>query len=143
MMNAHFITINFLSHFIFADLKQELKIRNISLPSKHNNEVIDKTNKSMTASKTNDTLDNSSVSKMNDINDSRNNNSLSLNASMDKTTFNNTSLMDTTIHNMSCGTTDSISPKSTHDSAATINSKPSQNSVLKCKFIKLLSCWKR
>lgn len=116
------------------DLKQELKIRNISLPAKHNNEVIDTNSKSMTASKTNVTVD-TSVSKMNDINDSRNNNSLSLTASMDKTssTFNNTSLMDTTIHNMSCGTTttESISPKSpTHDSTSTIN-KPSQNSVLK------------
>ena len=86
-----------------------------------------------------------SVSKMNDINDSRNNNSLSLNASMDKTTstFNNTSLMDTTIHNMSCGqttiTAESISPKSQNESG--IN-KTTQNSVLKCKFQKLLKCWK-
>jgi nuclear distribution protein NudE len=113
------------------DLKQELKIRNISLPTKLNNEVIDK-NKSMTASKSNITME-TSVSKMNDINDSRNNNSLSLNASMDKTTstFNNTSMMDTTIHNMSCGTTtttESLSPKSQIDSG--IN-KSTQNSVLK------------
>lgn len=125
------------------DLKQELKIRNISLPTKLNNEVIDKNKSSMTASKSNLTVE-TSVSKMNDINDSRNNNSLSLNASMDKTTstFNNTSMMDTTIHNMSCGTTtttESISPKSQNDSG--IN-KSTQNSVLKCKLLKLLTCWK-
>lgn len=134
----------YLSFHNFADLKQELKIRNISLPTKlSNNEVIDK-NKSTTASKSNVTNVETSVSKMNDINDSRNNNSLSLNASMDKTTstFNNTSLMDTTTHNMSCGTTtttESISPKSPNDSG--IN-KSTQNSVLKCKFLKLLTCWK-
>lgn len=128
-----------------ADLKQELKIRNISLPTRQTNEIMDSNNISTSTSspsKNNNSMDLESVSKLNDINDSKNNNSLSLNASMDTTLFNNSSsVMDTTIHNTSCETTtDSIGTQKSHND--TFNNKPSQNSVLKCKLLKMFACWK-
>ncbi|CAO1431815.1 unnamed protein product [Diamesa serratosioi] len=87
------------------DLKQELKIRNISLPPKPNTELLDISTASPVKNTTliGGVVDN--VSKINDINDSKNNNNnlnLSLNAStLDKT---NTSLnlsLSETLQNIS------------------------------------------
>lgn len=129
-------------NIFLLDLKQELKIRNISIPARKNNDTSNISTTSSSPSKHN-SMD-ASVSKLNDLNDSKNNNNLSLNASSldntSSTTFNNTSLMDTTItHNMSCGAPTDLSKS--HNNDTTLN-KSSQNSVLKCKFRKLLACWK-
>lgn len=120
---------------LILDLKQELKIRNISLPSRH--AMIDTSAISASASPTKDniSMDSSNVSKLNDINDSKNNNNLSLNASMDKTqnhsTLNNSSLLETTLHNVSCGSNNAASStqKSHNDS---LHNKSSSQSILKC-----------
>ena len=119
-----------------SDLKQELKIRNISLPSRH--AMMETSTISETSSPSKDiknsTMDSSNVSKINDLNDSKNNNNLSLNASMDNTTstlsLNNSSMLDMTLHNSSCGAANATSStqKSHNDS---FHNKSSQ-SVLKC-----------
>lgn len=116
----------------FSDLKQELKIRNISLPSRH--AMIDTSAINATSSPSKDS---SNVSKLNDINDSKNNNNLSLNASMDKTSntstfsLNNSSMLETTLHNVSCGANAASSTQKSHNDS--LHNRSSQ-SVLKCTF---------
>jgi hypothetical protein len=113
-----------------TDLKQELKIRNISLPP-HQAKL-----GTSTISNTSSPAKDSNVSKLNDLNDSKNNNNLSLNASVDKTSnastlsLNNTSILETTINNVSGGGLNATgsSQKSLNDS---LINKSSQ-SVLKC-----------
>lgn len=127
---------NYFDLSLFLDLKQELKIRNISLPSRP--AMMDTSTISEISSPSKDiknsTMDSSNVSKLNDLNDSKNNNNLSLNASMDKNTstlsLNNSSMLDMTLHNASCGAANATSStqKSHNDS---FHNKSSQ-SVLKC-----------
>lgn len=114
------------------DLKQELNIRNISLPAAKRNSM----SSSSTPTKDHNNGNNNSVSKLNDINDNKNNNNLSLNASntsfLDKTTstqHNNTSLMDITLHNNSLDVTNNDSLQKSHIDS--INNR-SSTSVLKC-----------
>lgn len=110
----------------FVDLKQELKIRNISLPQRP-----------AISAATSPTKD-SNVSKLNDLNDSKNNN-LSLNASMEKITnlsalsLNNSSSLDTTLHNVS-STTANNATGSTRNTLNDSLSNKSSSQVLKCKF---------
>lgn len=116
------------------DLKQELKIRNISLPP--NRKPVVESNSPISASSTpkKEKTNASSVSKINEINDSKNNN-LSLNNASNttfldnssSTTQNNSSLMDITLHNSLDVSADTIQ-KSQLDS---IHNK-SSTSVLKC-----------
>jgi len=126
------------------DLKQELKIRNISLPTpRHPDLISDKctsvNNTTLTSTATTTTTltpatKSHNVSKLNDINDSKNNNScLSLNASLDKTSsttlsLNNSSLMDTTLNASGSTTLKSQSDSMNHST---------QQSVLKCKLSKV------
>jgi nuclear distribution protein NudE len=140
------------------DLKQELKIRNISIPprpqiSSSSNEEPSKVNN---INNNNSSLD--IESKLNDINDSKNNNNLSLNASCtDKSTtsFNNSNsvIMDSTIHNMSCSTNEdasfnsSTATQKSHNDTINKSSQQQQqqqqnsNTVVKCKLRKLLGCF--
>jgi hypothetical protein len=77
----------------------------------------------------NSTMESSNVSKLNDINDSKNNNNLSLNASMDTTLSLNNSSMDMTLHNAS-GTTNATSSSQKSHNDSFVNK--SSQSVLKC-----------
>lgn len=122
------------------DLKQELKIRNISLPPNANRKSMLDQNTSMSASSTptKEKSNTSSVSKINEINDSKNNN-LSLNASNNTTflehsssTLNNSSLMDITLHNSLDVSNDTLQ-KSQLDSML----NKSSTSVLKCEFYEI------
>lgn len=116
---------------MLLDLKQELKIRNISLPPKPNTELLDISTASpaKNSTLTGGVADN--VSKINDINDSKNNNNnlnLSLNAStLDKT---NTSLnlsLSETLQNISSNTTiQPATPLKTHSDSQT------KSQMLKC-----------
>lgn len=116
---------------MILDLKQELKIRNISLPPKPNTELLDISTASPAKNSTliGGVVDN--VSKINDINDSKNNNNnlnLSLNAStLDKT---NTSLnlsLSETLQNISSNTTiQPATPLKTHSDPQT------KSQMLKC-----------
>lgn len=81
-------------------------------------------------------MDSSNVSKLNDLNDSKNNNNLSLNASMDKSqnfsALNNSSMMDTATHNISCPSNNDTSlMQKTHND--TLQNK--SQSILKCMLI--------
>lgn len=139
----------------FLDLKQELKIRNIAIPNRPGNsstndtsevEPMDTSIPPQTPSKNRQQPATRDVSRLNDINDSRNNNSL-----LDKTssTAYNSSHGDTTIlNNMSFDSTtatinnnnDSI--LKSHNNVETFNKTSQSNSVLKCKLLKLLVCWR-
>lgn len=112
---------------LLVDLKQELKIRNISLPLRNASAI----SAHSSPSKDNIVV-NSNVSKFNDLNDSKNNN-LSLNASMDKSTnssFNNCSMLDATLHNNSSGVNNATG--STHKSHNDSSLNKSPQSVSKC-----------
>lgn len=117
----------FLKPKLVLDLKQELKIRNISLPQR--NTLIEKSTISATSSSKNY----SNVSKLNDLNDSKNNNNLSLNASADNNTnsLNNSSSLETTLHNVSGGLNATSSSHKSHNDSF-LNKSP--QSVLKCTF---------
>jgi hypothetical protein len=127
--------VNSMSRISILDLKQELKIRNISLPSRHAMMDTSTISESSSPSKDlkNSTMDVSNVSKLNDINDSKNNNNLSLNASMDNTTLslNNSSMLDTTLHSASGAVNATSSSQKSHNDSFV---NKSSQSVLKCMF---------
>lgn len=116
------------------DLKQELKIRNLPTSSNPNRKSMTEQNTSMSASST--PTKEKSVSKINQINDSKNNN-LSLNASNTTTSFldntsstlNTSSLMDITLHNSF-----DVSNNDTLKSQLDSTQNKSSTSVLKCEL---------
>jgi hypothetical protein len=155
-----------MTHGIFLlDLKQELRLRNSSVPPNHNESNINLTSTPTRniSSSTAAALD-GSVSTLNELNDSKNNNNLSFNASMDYSIANNTksSLVDSQFHSERSSMCGDLSNRTLTESSTTLNDTPtapsaaaplnkssqsqktvntSQKSVLKCKFLKLLACW--
>lgn len=123
------------------DLKQELKIRNISLPPNPNRKSMMEQNSAMSASSTptkKEKTSASSVSKINEINDSKNNN-LSLNATSfleNSSSTHTSSLMDITLHNSFDVSNNDTLQKSQLDSTQ----NKSSTSVLKCEYFVTSKC---
>lgn len=150
--------INYLFKKNFVDLKQELKIRNIAIPNRQGNnsksdadtgdgEPMDTSLPPASPSKNRQPATRD-VNRLNDINDSMNNNSL-LDKTSSTATYNNSSLGDTTIlNNMSFdSTTTTINNNNEsilkpHNNLEGFNKSSQSNSVLKCKLLKLLTCWR-
>lgn len=139
---------------LFLDLKQELKIRNIAIPKKHDSECEENEPMDTSASPSKNHLPKKDVCRLNDINDSRNNNSF-MTSSVRSSSVNTSSLNDTTIlNNMSfensmTTTTPShnnnnidnpIKSQMQTNSEQNLSKSTQPNSILKCKFLKLLTC---
>lgn len=155
-MTNLFIYFSFIS---ILDLKQELKIRNIAIPKKVDSGDGGEEPMDTSISPPKNRLSTRGVSRLNDINDSRNNNNSSSSfldkSSLTSKTFNNSSLNDTTIlNNNNNNTSLDTSMMSNHNDPSNIlkshmnaenlnkSSQPTNSTILKCKLLKLLTCWR-